>query len=160
MLPACELYPTVTCRYGLREFVVITPGANCEAVISESKCSLLLSSVSMCLSNSGWQVVSFILFFSFMWVEVCFLKNIPMKLGPSNETSHVASVGGLCAPGRSGCLGYPHYYPFPLTLFTSFRFFFFPPFFSFFSFPFSSPFMSSLLISSLFSSHGYLANNN
>lgn len=46
--------------YGLREFLVITPGANCEAIISESKCSLLLSSVSMCLSNSGCQVPMFV----------------------------------------------------------------------------------------------------
>ncbi|MEQ2265511.1 Rab3 GTPase-activating protein catalytic subunit, partial [Xenotaenia resolanae] len=39
--------------YGLREFVVISPGANCEAIISESKCNLLLSSISMSLANSG-----------------------------------------------------------------------------------------------------------
>uniref|UniRef100_A0A4W6EJW4 Rab3 GTPase-activating protein catalytic subunit n=1 Tax=Lates calcarifer TaxID=8187 RepID=A0A4W6EJW4_LATCA len=36
--------------YGIREFVVISPGANCEAIISESKCNLLLSS---CLHCSG-----------------------------------------------------------------------------------------------------------
>uniref|UniRef100_A0A673X6E4 Rab3 GTPase-activating protein catalytic subunit n=1 Tax=Salmo trutta TaxID=8032 RepID=A0A673X6E4_SALTR len=35
--------------YGMREFVVISPGANWEAVISESKCDLLLSSVSISL---------------------------------------------------------------------------------------------------------------
>lgn len=153
MLPACELYLTVTCRYGLREFVVITPGANCEAIISESKCSLLLSSVSMCLSNSGWQVVSFFFcFFSLMWVEVCFLKKksldkIPIKLGPSNKTSHIASVGGLCAPGRSVCLVDPHYYPFPLTLFT---------------YVLSSHLFSFLPSSFLtaFASCGYLADNN
>uniref|UniRef100_A0A4W6EJU8 Rab3 GTPase-activating protein catalytic subunit n=1 Tax=Lates calcarifer TaxID=8187 RepID=A0A4W6EJU8_LATCA len=38
--------------YGIREFVVISPGANCEAIISESKCNLLLSS---CLHCSGQQ---------------------------------------------------------------------------------------------------------
>lgn len=41
-------------RYGIREFLVVTPGANCEAIISESKCNLLLSSISICLANSGW----------------------------------------------------------------------------------------------------------
>ncbi|XP_037547652.1 rab3 GTPase-activating protein catalytic subunit [Nematolebias whitei] len=46
--------------YGLREFVVITPGTNCEAVISESKCNLLLSSISISLANSGCQVPMFV----------------------------------------------------------------------------------------------------
>eukprot|EP00069_Balaena_mysticetus_P013551 bmy_22082T0 len=34
-------------RYGLREFVVIAPAANNDAVLSESKCNLLLSSVQV-----------------------------------------------------------------------------------------------------------------
>ncbi|KAF3824512.1 hypothetical protein GH733_008797 [Mirounga leonina] len=34
-------------RYGLREFVVIAPAANHDAVLSESKCNLLLSSVPL-----------------------------------------------------------------------------------------------------------------
>ncbi|XP_039990752.1 rab3 GTPase-activating protein catalytic subunit isoform X2 [Xiphias gladius] len=46
--------------YGIREFVVITPGTNCEAIISESKCNLLLSSVSISLANSGCQVPMFV----------------------------------------------------------------------------------------------------
>ncbi|XP_057200191.1 rab3 GTPase-activating protein catalytic subunit-like isoform X1 [Triplophysa rosa] len=46
--------------YGLREFVVISPGANCEAIISESKCNLLLSSVSIALTNTGCQVPLFV----------------------------------------------------------------------------------------------------
>ncbi|XP_047465417.1 rab3 GTPase-activating protein catalytic subunit isoform X2 [Mugil cephalus] len=46
--------------YGLREFVVISPGANCEAIISESKCNLLLSSISISLANSGCQVPIFV----------------------------------------------------------------------------------------------------
>ncbi|KAJ8351603.1 hypothetical protein SKAU_G00230790 [Synaphobranchus kaupii] len=46
--------------YGVREFVVISPGANCEAVISESKCNLLLSSVSISLANTGCQVPVFV----------------------------------------------------------------------------------------------------
>ncbi|XP_027008221.1 rab3 GTPase-activating protein catalytic subunit isoform X2 [Tachysurus fulvidraco] len=46
--------------YGVREFVVISPGANCEAVISESKCNLLLSSVSIALGNTGCQVPLFV----------------------------------------------------------------------------------------------------
>ena len=41
-------------RYGLREFVVIAPAANNDAVLSESKCNLLLSSVSIALGNTGW----------------------------------------------------------------------------------------------------------
>ncbi|XP_040922946.1 rab3 GTPase-activating protein catalytic subunit isoform X1 [Toxotes jaculatrix] len=46
--------------YGIREFVVISPGANCEAVISESKCNLLLSSISISLASSGCQVPMFV----------------------------------------------------------------------------------------------------
>ncbi|KAJ8247119.1 hypothetical protein GJAV_G00258960 [Gymnothorax javanicus] len=46
--------------YGAREFVVISPGANCEAIISESKCNLLLSSVSISLANTGCQVPMFV----------------------------------------------------------------------------------------------------
>ncbi|KAM6898865.1 rab3 GTPase-activating protein catalytic subunit isoform 1-T2 [Lycodopsis pacificus] len=46
--------------YGIREFVVISPGTNCEAIISESKCNLLLSSISISLANSGSQVPMFV----------------------------------------------------------------------------------------------------
>uniref|UniRef100_A0A8C3A0T1 Rab3 GTPase-activating protein catalytic subunit n=1 Tax=Cyclopterus lumpus TaxID=8103 RepID=A0A8C3A0T1_CYCLU len=46
--------------YGIREFVVLSPGANCEAIISESKCNLLLSSISISLANSGSQVPIFV----------------------------------------------------------------------------------------------------
>ncbi|AWP17112.1 putative rab3 GTPase-activating protein catalytic subunit [Scophthalmus maximus] len=46
--------------YGMQEFVVITPGTNCEAIISESKCNLLLSSISISLANSGCQVPMFV----------------------------------------------------------------------------------------------------
>uniref|UniRef100_A0A8C6NZJ0 Rab3 GTPase-activating protein catalytic subunit n=1 Tax=Nothobranchius furzeri TaxID=105023 RepID=A0A8C6NZJ0_NOTFU len=46
--------------YGIQEFVVITPGTNSEAVISESKCNLLLSSVSISLANSGCQIPMFV----------------------------------------------------------------------------------------------------
>ncbi|XP_029383713.1 rab3 GTPase-activating protein catalytic subunit isoform X2 [Echeneis naucrates] len=46
--------------YGIREFVVISPGANCEAIISESKCNLLHSSISISLANSGCQVPIFV----------------------------------------------------------------------------------------------------
>lgn len=53
-------------RYGLREFVVIAPAANSDAVLSESKCNLLLSSVSIALGNTGW------------WVDI--LKNLDNEL--------------------------------------------------------------------------------
>uniref|UniRef100_A0A7N8YFX7 Rab3 GTPase-activating protein catalytic subunit n=1 Tax=Mastacembelus armatus TaxID=205130 RepID=A0A7N8YFX7_9TELE len=46
--------------YGIREFVVISPGTNCEAIISESKCNLLLSSISISLANSGCQLPIFV----------------------------------------------------------------------------------------------------
>nr|XP_045004574.1 rab3 GTPase-activating protein catalytic subunit isoform X2 [Jaculus jaculus] len=46
--------------YGLREFVVIAPAAHSDAVLSESKCNLLLSSVSMALGNTGCQVPLFV----------------------------------------------------------------------------------------------------
>ncbi|CAL9689716.1 unnamed protein product [Knipowitschia caucasica] len=41
--------------FGVRSFLVLAPGPNVE-VISESKCNLLLSSVSIALQNSGCQV--------------------------------------------------------------------------------------------------------
>uniref|UniRef100_A0A8C8MJN0 Rab3 GTPase-activating protein catalytic subunit n=1 Tax=Oncorhynchus tshawytscha TaxID=74940 RepID=A0A8C8MJN0_ONCTS len=53
-------YPVCVCRYGMCEFVVISPGANWDAVISESKCNLLLSSVSISLANTGCQVPLFV----------------------------------------------------------------------------------------------------
>uniref|UniRef100_A0A670IEG7 Rab3 GTPase-activating protein catalytic subunit n=1 Tax=Podarcis muralis TaxID=64176 RepID=A0A670IEG7_PODMU len=46
--------------YGLREFVVIAPAANNDAVLSESKCNLLLSSISIALGNTGCQVPVFV----------------------------------------------------------------------------------------------------
>ncbi|XP_039198299.1 rab3 GTPase-activating protein catalytic subunit isoform X2 [Crotalus tigris] len=46
--------------YGLRELVVIAPATNIEAVLSESKCNLLLSSVSIALGNTGCQVPIFV----------------------------------------------------------------------------------------------------
>ncbi|KAL1267284.1 hypothetical protein QQF64_032647 [Cirrhinus molitorella] len=46
--------------FGVREFVVISPGTNCEAVVSESKCNLLLSSVSIALANTGCHVPLFV----------------------------------------------------------------------------------------------------
>ncbi|XP_039613247.1 rab3 GTPase-activating protein catalytic subunit isoform X1 [Polypterus senegalus] len=46
--------------YGIREFVVISPSANSDAVISESKCNLLLSSISISLGNTGCQVPLFV----------------------------------------------------------------------------------------------------
>ncbi|XP_077071937.1 rab3 GTPase-activating protein catalytic subunit isoform X3 [Siphateles boraxobius] len=46
--------------FGMREFVVISPGANCEAIVSESKCNLLLSSVSIALANTGCHVPLFV----------------------------------------------------------------------------------------------------
>uniref|UniRef100_A0A6Q2WVR4 Rab3 GTPase-activating protein catalytic subunit n=1 Tax=Esox lucius TaxID=8010 RepID=A0A6Q2WVR4_ESOLU len=52
--------PICVSRYGVREFVVLSPGTNCEAVISESKCNLLLSSISISLANTGCQVPMFV----------------------------------------------------------------------------------------------------
>ncbi|XP_077584476.1 rab3 GTPase-activating protein catalytic subunit [Stigmatopora nigra] len=46
--------------YGIREFIIISPGANVEAIVSESKCNLLLSSISVSLVNSGCQVPMFV----------------------------------------------------------------------------------------------------
>ncbi|XP_042192084.1 rab3 GTPase-activating protein catalytic subunit isoform X2 [Callorhinchus milii] len=46
--------------YSLREFVIIAPGANSDAVISESKCNILLSSISIALGNTGCQVPLFV----------------------------------------------------------------------------------------------------
>ncbi|XP_048390389.1 rab3 GTPase-activating protein catalytic subunit isoform X1 [Stegostoma tigrinum] len=46
--------------YGLREFVIIAPAASNDAVVSESKCNLLLSSISIALGNTGCQVTLFV----------------------------------------------------------------------------------------------------
>uniref|UniRef100_A0A8C4QM23 Rab3 GTPase-activating protein catalytic subunit n=1 Tax=Eptatretus burgeri TaxID=7764 RepID=A0A8C4QM23_EPTBU len=46
--------------FGLRSFVVIVPAAPAEAVITESKCNLLLSSISIALGNTGCQVPVFV----------------------------------------------------------------------------------------------------
>ncbi|NXX86160.1 RB3GP protein, partial [Urocolius indicus] len=46
--------------YGLREFVVLAPAANNDAILSESKCNLLLSSISIALGNTGCQVPLFV----------------------------------------------------------------------------------------------------
>ena len=45
-------------RYGLKEFLVIHPAEDTEAVDSESKCHLLLSSISIAATNSKWYASS------------------------------------------------------------------------------------------------------
>uniref|UniRef100_A0A4W6ELK6 Rab3 GTPase-activating protein catalytic subunit n=1 Tax=Lates calcarifer TaxID=8187 RepID=A0A4W6ELK6_LATCA len=61
MMLMCMLCSNCVCggRYGIREFVVISPGANCEAIISESKCNLLLSS-SVALPHGSCLVPMFV----------------------------------------------------------------------------------------------------
>jgi hypothetical protein len=41
-------------RYGLKEFLVLSPSVENVALTTESRCHLLLSSVSMALANSKW----------------------------------------------------------------------------------------------------------
>ena len=43
-------------RYGLKEFLVIIPSQNVEAIDNESRCSLLLSSIAVAFNNSKWLV--------------------------------------------------------------------------------------------------------
>ena len=45
-------------RYGLKEFLVIYPAEDTEAVNTESKCHLLLSSISIAATNSKWYASS------------------------------------------------------------------------------------------------------
>lgn len=47
-----------TYRYGLKEFLVIHPAEDTEAVDSESKCHLLLSSIGIAATNSKWYTSS------------------------------------------------------------------------------------------------------
>ncbi|XP_071844702.1 rab3 GTPase-activating protein catalytic subunit-like isoform X2 [Apostichopus japonicus] len=48
------------CRwYGLRHFVVLIPAANSDAVLSESKCNLLLSSLTIAVNNTSCSVPIF-----------------------------------------------------------------------------------------------------
>lgn len=41
-------------RYGLKEFLVIAPAGDAEIIDNESKCHLLLSSVSIAATNTKW----------------------------------------------------------------------------------------------------------
>ena len=41
-------------RYGVQDFVILSPATDIEAILSESKVKLLLSSVSIALSEAGW----------------------------------------------------------------------------------------------------------
>ncbi|KTF85694.1 hypothetical protein cypCar_00028496 [Cyprinus carpio] len=60
--------------FGVREFLVISPGANCEAVVSESKCNLLLSSVSIALANTGCALGGAVELCVCVSVDVCVLN--------------------------------------------------------------------------------------
>jgi len=44
-------------RYGVKEFLVIHPAEDTEAVDSESKCHLLLSSIGIAATNSKWYAI-------------------------------------------------------------------------------------------------------
>ncbi|XP_077997168.1 rab3 GTPase-activating protein catalytic subunit-like [Glandiceps talaboti] len=49
------------CRwFGLRHFTVLTPAANSDAVISESRIKLLLSSISIAINNTSCQIPMFV----------------------------------------------------------------------------------------------------
>lgn len=46
------------CRwYGLRDFVVLAAAPHMEDIISESRISMLLSSLSIAANNTGWLVI-------------------------------------------------------------------------------------------------------
>lgn len=42
------------CRYGLGEFVLITPDEGVESLTSQAQAKLMLSSISVALANTGW----------------------------------------------------------------------------------------------------------
>ena len=44
----------ISFRYGVKEFIVISPAEDAEAVDNESKCHLLLSSIGIAATNSKW----------------------------------------------------------------------------------------------------------
>jgi hypothetical protein len=52
-LQACYDYFILCYRYGLQEFLVITPSQTSAAIDSESRAKILLSSVSIALNNTG-----------------------------------------------------------------------------------------------------------
>ena len=41
-------------RYGVQDLLILSPALDIEAILSESKVKLLLSSVSIALSEAGW----------------------------------------------------------------------------------------------------------
>ena len=41
-------------RYGVREFVVLTPTVESEALCSEAQAKLIASSVAIAIENTGW----------------------------------------------------------------------------------------------------------
>lgn len=68
------LYYKLFCRYGLQEFIVITPADRNKAIDSESRAKVLLSSVSVALTNSSRQ---FIFLFSAKWNILTFHMKLP-----------------------------------------------------------------------------------
>lgn len=44
------------CRYGVREFVLITPEKGVESLTSQAQVKLMLSTVSIAIANTQWCV--------------------------------------------------------------------------------------------------------
>ena len=49
-----SVHDAVCCRYGVREFVIITPEKGVEALTSQAQAKLMLSSVSIAIANTHW----------------------------------------------------------------------------------------------------------
>lgn len=51
------VYEHILCRYGLGEFLLISPDEGVESLTSQAQAKLMLSSVSVALANTGWYVL-------------------------------------------------------------------------------------------------------
>ena len=49
--------PAMHARYGLGEFLLISPDEGVESLMSQAQAKLMLSSISVALANTGWYVL-------------------------------------------------------------------------------------------------------
>ena len=95
-------------RYGVDQFILICPDEKSKAILSEAQSKLLLSSVSLAISNTGWYVLlsifillSHILFYLF--ISFSFFLNYPPLPLPSLvhclSSFRYRRIGVTCIPG-------------------------------------------------------------
>lgn len=94
-------------RYGVDQFILICPDEKSQAILSEAQSKLLLSSVSLAISNTGWYVLlriiillSHILFYLF--INFSFFLDYPPffpSLVHCLSSFRYRRIGVTCIPG-------------------------------------------------------------